>query len=402
MERLPKNNVTSRDDEDNDSLRFICFASEIQDGKAKSITVLDDKQKSLEVAVFNIKGKFYAISNTCIHKGGPLSEGFLEGETVTCPWHGWKYSVRDGKSPHKGGDSINSYEVKVIEDKIYVNSIPSNIGKRVFQPHEAYVELDKSVNDYLMHISKDEILPDVERKTRVLGISTTNANDKMAPRRSTSEEALNCALDFAKNKLNAETVMIKLRDLNFRHCEGYYSKNAKACIFPCSISEIDEEDQMIKIYEKIILWADVIIIATPIRWGNASSLYYQMIQRLNCVQNQSITHGRYLIRDKVAAFIITGGQDNVQHIAGELMSFWSQLGFVFGKFPFVGWSRGWYAEDTENNYNKMVENISKSHSVMQEDMVRTLLGATELSKLITKNRYDENVLDIHQKQNGKN
>jgi hypothetical protein len=39
---------------------------------------------------------------------------------------------------------------------------------------------------------------------------------------------------------------------------------------------------------------------------------------------------------------------------------------------------------------------------MQEDMVRTLLGATELSKLITKNRYDENVLDIHQKQNGKN
>ncbi len=40
--------------------------------------------------------------------------------------------------------------------------------------------------------------------------------------------------------------------------------------------------------------------------------------------------------------------------AGELMSFWSQLGFVFGKFSFVGWSRGWYAEDTENNYSAMV------------------------------------------------
>ena len=39
-----------------------------------------------------------------------------------------------------------------------------------------------------------------------------------------------------------------------------------------------------------------------------------MIQRMNCVQNQIITHDTYLIRDKVAAFIITGGQDNVQHV----------------------------------------------------------------------------------------
>ena len=46
--------------------------------------------------------------------------------------------------------------------------------------------------------------------------------------------------------------------------------------------------------------------------------------------------------DKVAAFIITGGQDNIQHVAGELLTFWSQLGFIFGKFPFAGWTRGWY------------------------------------------------------------
>ena len=70
---------------------------------------------------------------------------------------------------------------------------------------------------------------------------------------------------------------------------------------------------------------------------------------MNCVQNQNITHETYLIRDKVATFIITGGQDNVQHVAGELMTFWSQLGFVFGKFPFVGWTRGWYAEDIERS-----------------------------------------------------
>ena len=151
---------------------------------------------------------------------------------------------------------------------------------------------------------------------------------------------------------------------------------------------MDKEDQMIEIYRQVIIWADVVIISTPIRWGSASSLYYQMVQRMNCVQNQVITHDTYLIRDKVAAFIITGGQDNVQHVAGELMTFWSQLGFVFGKFPFVGWSRGWYAEDTENNFDKM-QNSQQN----EQDIEKTIRSAVQMSKLVKENRYDKCVLN---------
>jgi multimeric flavodoxin WrbA len=287
-----------------------------------------------------------------------------------------------------------------MKDKIYVSSIPTVVGKRVFQPHDAYLKLKESVDDYLIHKSNDSILPVDDRKIRVLGISTTNANDEIAPRQSTSEDALDFALKYAKSNLGAQTVMIKLRELEFNHCEGYYSKNPNACIFPCSISERDSEDQMIKIYDKVILWADVLLIATPIRWGSASSLYYKMIQRMNCVQNQMITHNRYLIRDKVAAFIITGGQDNIQHIAGELMSFWSQMGFVFGKFPFVGWTRGWYAEDTENNYDEMISSLNmnpsatreRKNSKMHNDLAKTIHGAFEMALLIKQNRYDQNVL----------
>ena len=403
-ELLPGGDKSIGDTNKDKYYRYVGLASEIQAGKSKSFSISDEKGKSIDVAVFNIDGRYYAISNTCIHKGAPLSKGFLEGDIVTCAWHGWKYCVKNGMSPHKGGDSVNSYKVKIVnKDKLYVNCIPSNLGTRVFQPHQAYVDLEKSVNDYLLHKSKDAILPieNNKRKTRVLGISTTNANDIMAPRKSTSEEALRFALDYAHNYFEAETVMIKLRGLNFRHCEGYYSKNANACIFPCSISEIDKEDQMLEIYDRVILWADIVIIATPIRWGSASSLYYQMIQRMNCVQNQSITHGNYLIRDKVAGFIITGGQDNVQHVAGELMSFWSQLGFVFGKFPFVGWTRGWYAEDTENNYPNMMgeddkddNSKPKSSVMMHEDIMKMIRGAVEMSRLISNNRYDEKVLNI--------
>jgi len=384
-------------DEDNNNksstFRYLCTIEELPADKSRQFLVSNDKgAKKIQIAVFNVDGKYYCISNKCQHQGGPLSKGILDErkKVVTCPWHGWKYSIIDGKAPHEGGDSVDSYETKIIEDKLYVNSIPTNIGKRVTQPHKEYSELQNSVREYLTHTDKDSRLQfsrDVKKTPRILGISTTNSNDKIAPRKSTSEDALNYALDYAKHEFGAETKVIKLRDLHFKHCEGYYSKNASACIFPCSISEMDKDDQMIVVYQKVILWADVVIIATPIRWGNASSLYYQMVQRMNCVQNQSITNERYLIRDKVAAFIITGGQDNVQHVAGELLTFWSQLGFVFGKFPFVGWTRGWYAEDTENNFDKMKDNEN-----MRQDIIKTLSAAVEMSKLVNENRYDERVL----------
>jgi multimeric flavodoxin WrbA len=146
---------------------------------------------------------------------------------------------------------------------------------------------------------------------------------------------------------------------------------------------MDKDDQMLEIYEKMIIWADIVLVATPIRWGSASSLYYKMVQRLNSVENQMVSRNRVLIRDKVAAFIITGGQDNVQHVAGEMMSFWAQLGFVFGKFPFIGWSRGWYAEDTQHNYEKM-----ETSSQFRKDIERTVSGAIEMSGLVTSNKYD--------------
>jgi hypothetical protein len=80
----------------------------------------------------------------------------------------------------------------------------------------------------------------------------------------------------------------------------------------------------------------------------------------------------------------------VQHVAGELMTFWSQLGFIFGKFPFVGWSRGWYAEDTQNNLQDM-----NTNDRMKQDIAMMVRGAVELSSLVSQFHYDEHVLGIH-------
>ena len=162
----------------------------------------------------------------------------------------------------------------------------------------------------------------------MLGISTTNIDEKN-PRISTSELLLDVALNHAKTFADTETQLIRLSALDFRACEGYYSKSALACTWPCSITQMDPNDQMDQVYEGIVRWADVIVVATPIRWGNASSLYYKMVERLNCVQNQITIRNNQLIKNKMLAMIITGGQDNVQAVAGQLLGFFSEIGCTF-------------------------------------------------------------------------
>ena len=63
-----------------------------------------------------------------------------------------------------------------------------------------------------------------------------------------------------------------------------------------------------------------------------------------------------MLKNKVASFIITGGQDNVQSVAGQMLMFFSELGFDFPQFPFIASSRGWAAEDMEQNVTYVMRN----------------------------------------------
>ena len=65
------------------------------------------------LAIFNVDGTFYAIDNTCVHRGGPLGEGELEGDVVTCPWHAWQFNVKTGVSVTTPSASVKTYPVKV-------------------------------------------------------------------------------------------------------------------------------------------------------------------------------------------------------------------------------------------------------------------------------------------------
>jgi nitrite reductase/ring-hydroxylating ferredoxin subunit len=65
------------------------------------------------VAVFNVDGTIHAINNTCCHREGPLGEGELEGNIVTCPWHGWRYDVTTGACMNNPSAKVVAYQVKI-------------------------------------------------------------------------------------------------------------------------------------------------------------------------------------------------------------------------------------------------------------------------------------------------
>ena len=73
------------------------------------------------LAVFNCEGEFYAIDNTCKHRGGPLAEGNLSGTSVSCPWHGWEYDVKTGACQMDPSITVQTFPVQVQGDDVLIS-----------------------------------------------------------------------------------------------------------------------------------------------------------------------------------------------------------------------------------------------------------------------------------------
>jgi nitrite reductase (NADH) small subunit len=72
------------------------------------------------VALFNVDGTFYAIDGTCLHRGGPVGEGDLEDNIVTCPWHGWQYDVTTGCNVMDPDIGLARYAVEVADGVVKI------------------------------------------------------------------------------------------------------------------------------------------------------------------------------------------------------------------------------------------------------------------------------------------
>ncbi|GAC1428079.1 MAG: hypothetical protein NVS1B11_07180 [Terriglobales bacterium] len=91
-------------------------ASELPaEGEAKEFNVGDKI-----ICVANVNGTISAMDNVCLHRGGPLGEGTIEGGKVVCPWHGWAWDPKTGEAAHNPNAKIAVYPVKVEDGDVLI------------------------------------------------------------------------------------------------------------------------------------------------------------------------------------------------------------------------------------------------------------------------------------------
>ncbi len=94
----------------------VAEVAEIPEGERKLVTI-----DGVSIGVFHHHGQWYAHRNSCLHRGGPVCTGTLEGDTLTCPWHGFQYDVKTGEFLSDRNACLDSYAVYVEDDHVIVD-----------------------------------------------------------------------------------------------------------------------------------------------------------------------------------------------------------------------------------------------------------------------------------------
>ena len=89
--------------------------AQLPPGSGTTVTVGDNS-----VALFNVDGTVYALNDSCKHAGASLGSGELNGRTVRCRAHGWKYNVTTGFANGIDGFGVACYPVKVVDGNVLV------------------------------------------------------------------------------------------------------------------------------------------------------------------------------------------------------------------------------------------------------------------------------------------
>jgi len=92
--------------------------SDFEEGQGKAVPI-----EGRMVAVFRQGGEWFAIDDFCPHMGASLAEGYVQDHTVTCPWHAWRFCIKDGTWEDNPRIKIDSFEVKVEGDDVLVRAI---------------------------------------------------------------------------------------------------------------------------------------------------------------------------------------------------------------------------------------------------------------------------------------
>ena len=93
----------------------VATIQEIEPGRSKAVLI-----EGREIVIFNDHGRFYAVKNSCPHRGTPLNRGTVERAVVTCPGHSWQFDLETGDALHHPPMGLRCYRVEIREDTLWV------------------------------------------------------------------------------------------------------------------------------------------------------------------------------------------------------------------------------------------------------------------------------------------
>ena len=82
----------------------------------------------LRIAVFRKGSRVYAVGDSCPHMGASLSDGYIDGGAVICPWHGWVFDLETGASPFDEDARIPVFRVLVEHDDVFLEIEDGALG----------------------------------------------------------------------------------------------------------------------------------------------------------------------------------------------------------------------------------------------------------------------------------
>lgn len=93
----------------------VCLLEDLAPGTARHVKVGKN-----DIAVVRVGDEVHALSNLCRHAFAPLADGYVDGHILMCPWHGWRYDVRDGTTDHPNAD-VRTFPVRVRDGEVLVS-----------------------------------------------------------------------------------------------------------------------------------------------------------------------------------------------------------------------------------------------------------------------------------------
>ena len=97
-------------------VRLCGVAEAPANGKAMEAAV-----NGVDVCLANVNGELAAMDNWCPHRRGPLGQGWVEGESVMCPWHAWAFNAKTGKAEYPEHEKVEVFPVKVEGEDVLID-----------------------------------------------------------------------------------------------------------------------------------------------------------------------------------------------------------------------------------------------------------------------------------------